>query len=194
MLNVLFLDLKVASNTTHSTDTIPLYTYYSSEYEDFANVAMPDSIKEVVDNGYRFIRIEGYIYYDSTTTDGSAVTPLKLYWSAARHDFFLTGCSADEQSAINAGYEYVSIEGYSPIVYTVWKSEPPAADCPFLQSPTLSEVSFSHRYGAYGNADTWYPSWGSDNNLYTSWTDGVLCIAFCQLFADCACCCCVQEL
>lgn len=167
----IFVAFKVASNVTRVLNTIPLYTYYSSEYEDYASVATPKSIQLMDTNGYKLIRIEGYIYYDTTSTGGIAVTPLKLYWSMERHDFFLTGCSTDEQSAISAGYEYVSTEGYSPVVYTVWQSNPPD-DCPFPQSSNFSEIAFSMRYGTYGHADTWYPSWGKDNNLYSSWTDG----------------------
>ena len=27
---------------------------------------------------------------------------------------------------------------------------------------------------AYGGADTWYPTWAADGNLYTPFTDGVV--------------------
>ncbi|MDB5563051.1 MAG: hypothetical protein JWN11_2469 [Hyphomicrobiales bacterium] len=54
---------------------------------------------------------------------------------------------------------------------TTWPSTPPT-DCPFPQSPTLRGITFTGRNAHYTNADTWYPSWGSDDVLYTPWTDG----------------------
>src|SRR5208283_5244514 len=53
----------------------------------------------------------------------------------------------------------------------VWRSEPPA-DCPFKPSETLTALQFTGRHAEYAQADTWYPSWASDGNLYSPWTDG----------------------
>jgi len=53
----------------------------------------------------------------------------------------------------------------------VWPSEPPA-DCPFRPSETLKGLQFTGRHAEYTGADTWYPSWASDGNLYSPWTDG----------------------
>jgi hypothetical protein len=50
-------------------------------------------------------------------------------------------------------------------------SQPPA-DCPFPRSESIRGVRFTGRHATYGNADTWYPSWASDGNLYSPWTDG----------------------
>ena len=52
-----------------------------------------------------------------------------------------------------------------------WRSEPPA-DCPFKPSAALTGVVFTGRHAEYTGADTWYPSWASDGNLYSPWTDG----------------------
>ena len=52
-----------------------------------------------------------------------------------------------------------------------WKSEVPD-DCPFEQSQTLTAISFTGRHSDYRCGDTWYPSWASDGNLYSPWTDG----------------------
>ena len=52
-----------------------------------------------------------------------------------------------------------------------WRSEPPA-DCPFQPSASLTGVEFTGRHAEYTTADTWYPSWASDGNLYSPWTDG----------------------
>jgi len=54
---------------------------------------------------------------------------------------------------------------------SVWPSEPPA-DCPFKPSDTMKALRFTGRHAEYTNADTWYPSWASDGNLYSPWTDG----------------------
>jgi hypothetical protein len=54
-----------------------------------------------------------------------------------------------------------------------WRSAPPA-DCPFKPSASLTGVAFTGRHAEYTGADIWYPSWASDGNLYSPWTDGVL--------------------
>jgi len=53
----------------------------------------------------------------------------------------------------------------------VWKSEVPD-DCPFEQSQTLTGIYFTGRHSDYHCGDTFYPSWASDDNLYSPWTDG----------------------
>jgi hypothetical protein len=53
----------------------------------------------------------------------------------------------------------------------VWRSEVPA-DCPFETSKTIVAVAFTRRSVAYTDADTWYPSWAPDGNMYSGWTDG----------------------
>ena len=53
----------------------------------------------------------------------------------------------------------------------VWPSEPPA-DCPFPPSAEFDRVVILPRHRWVCNADTWYPSWASDGNLYSGWTDG----------------------
>ncbi len=58
-----------------------------------------------------------------------------------------------------------------PFPYMVWPSEPPAA-CPFQKSTDITGVAFTGRHIRYANADTWYPSWAANGNLYSPWTDG----------------------
>lgn len=55
--------------------------------------------------------------------------------------------------------------------YRVWPSEAPA-DCPFSKSDVIVALGFTGRHAEYANADTWYPSWAADGNLYSPWTDG----------------------
>ena len=52
-----------------------------------------------------------------------------------------------------------------------WKSDIPD-DCPFEQSQTLTGIFFTGRHSDYHCGDTFYPSWASDGNLYSPWTDG----------------------
>jgi len=47
----------------------------------------------------------------------------------------------------------------------IWPSQPPA-DCPFPKSNVITTIVFTGRSAHYGSADTWYPSWAEDNNLY----------------------------
>ncbi len=44
--------------------------------------------------------------------------------------------------------------------------------CPFVQSSQFTGITFTGQHKEYTNADTWYPSWASDGNLYSPWTDG----------------------
>ena len=53
----------------------------------------------------------------------------------------------------------------------VWQSEVPE-DCPFEPSKTLTGIFFTGRHSDYRCGDTFYPSWASDGNLYSPWTDG----------------------
>ncbi len=53
----------------------------------------------------------------------------------------------------------------------IWKSEVPTG-CPFEQSDDLTGVEFTGRHSDYHCGDTFYPSWASDGNLYSPWTDG----------------------
>lgn len=45
-------------------------------------------------------------------------------------------------------------------------------DYPFQQSEEITGIEFTGRFANYTLADTWYPSWASDGNLYSPWTDG----------------------
>jgi len=52
-----------------------------------------------------------------------------------------------------------------------WPSDPPPG-CPFPKSTSVTGVAFTGRHVTYTAADTWYPSWAADGNLYSPWTDG----------------------
>jgi len=57
--------------------------------------------------------------------------------------------------------------------YRVWPSQPPS-DCPFPKSTDITGVGFTGKHIRYGDADTWYPSWAANGNLYSPWTDGTV--------------------
>jgi hypothetical protein len=59
-----------------------------------------------------------------------------------------------------------------PVGWQVWPSKPPPG-CPFAPSRELTGVLFTGVHSDYRCGDTWYPSWASDDNLYSPWTDGV---------------------
>lgn len=54
-----------------------------------------------------------------------------------------------------------------------WPDEAPE-HCPFPKSEELTGVAFTGRHAEYTQADTWYPSWAEDGNLYSPWTDGAV--------------------
>ena len=53
----------------------------------------------------------------------------------------------------------------------VWKSAPPEG-CPFKQSAEFYGIKFLGLKSGFNYGDTWYPSWGADDKLYSPWTDG----------------------
>ena len=57
---------------------------------------------------------------------------------------------------------------YEPFV---WKSEAPS-DCPFEPSESLTGIKFLGFKSGFHYGDTWYPTWASNDTLYSPWTDG----------------------
>ncbi len=53
----------------------------------------------------------------------------------------------------------------------IWLSNPPKS-IPFKPSEQIKAIAFTGKHVEYTNADTWYPSWASDGNMYSPWTDG----------------------
>ncbi|CAK9030455.1 unnamed protein product [Durusdinium trenchii] len=53
----------------------------------------------------------------------------------------------------------------------IWPSDAPA-DIPFERSRLFNEIDFTERFANYEKADTWFPTWAADDNLYSPWTDG----------------------
>jgi hypothetical protein len=53
----------------------------------------------------------------------------------------------------------------------IWQSEVPD-DCPFKPSKELTGIKFLGIKSGYRYGDTWYPTWASNDTLYSPWTDG----------------------
>ncbi len=52
-----------------------------------------------------------------------------------------------------------------------WKSLVPL-HCPIPVSHKFQGIRFTGRHQEYAHADTWYPSWASDDVQYSSFADG----------------------
>lgn len=66
-----------------------------------------------------------------------------------------------------------------PWIPRIWKDEPPAG-CPFAASREFTAIAFTGKHISYTDADTWYPSWAADGNMYSGWTDGEIGLESCH--------------
>ena len=71
-----------------------------------------------------------------------------------------TSASGTNRIGMNSNYNYF-----------IWPNQVPGG-CPLALSTDYGYITFTGRWADYSNADTWYPSWGSDGNLYSPYTDG----------------------
>ena len=81
-----------------------------------------------------------------------------------------SGLRALPQAAADKDAPHVS-SFYQPMI---WPSTPPA-DIPFSQSDLLKGIRFTGRhkeYTEYTDADTWFPTWAQDGDLYSPFEDG----------------------
>jgi len=53
----------------------------------------------------------------------------------------------------------------------IWQSEIPE-DCPFKHSKEFNGIKFLGIKSGFRYGDTWYPTWASNDTLYSPWTDG----------------------
>ena len=91
-----------------------------------------------------------------------------MNWTLLTLGCFVGACCAGFS---RAGAAERWVDAPPPQAYRVWPSAPPP-DCPFPKSERLAGIGFTGRHAEYTGADTWYPSWASDGNLYSPWTDG----------------------
>lgn len=84
----------------------------------------------------------------------------------------LNGLQWPVSAAQEAQFAFIDAPpGATQAVYKVWPGGPPVG-CPFPKSESFSGIGFTGRHAEYTHGDTWYPSWASDGNLYSPWTDG----------------------
>lgn len=69
----------------------------------------------------------------------------------------------------NESVVYLKYKPWGPMI---WKCEVPDS-CPVEKSKDLVSIVFTGRQADYTYADTWYPGWASDDNMYSPYTDGV---------------------
>jgi len=81
-------------------------------------------------------------------------------------------CMTMGWSALHAQSSEKSVEPEQPLSL-IWPSKMPD-DCPFPASKNITGIVFTGRHKEYTDADTFYPSWASDNILYSPWTDGAI--------------------
>ncbi len=53
----------------------------------------------------------------------------------------------------------------------VWVPQIPTG-CPFKRSEVFTAIAFLGNHVSYTDADTWYPSWAPDGNMYSGFADG----------------------
>ena len=171
--------------------TLPLTTYYSATLKDTLLTASSAGHAWAANasNGYTMQRVEGHCLAAAPSCGSLfTVTQYVQMWSAKRGDTFLVSASGPHYAtALAAGYVKVFDECWAvrakiPGATGKWTTWPnvPQSGIPWPASKDL--LGWQYLSGAnpgYGggdhyarSADTWYPSWGADNKLYTSFTDG----------------------
>jgi hypothetical protein len=78
------------------------------------------------------------------------------------------GAMASLGTIDSSGWRQVAAQAQRPVT---WPSKPPS-DCPFVQSQSIKGIAFTGRNTRYAGCDSWFPSWASDDNLYSSYADG----------------------
>jgi hypothetical protein len=171
-------DLAVVSNASAAPGPgyVPLNTYLNPTTRHHMTTASATGNAYALANGFVLQRVEGWVTAVGAQPK-TGYSPLTMYYSAARDDHFLVGTPEHAADAQGAGYLVQYIDCFvprPPANWTLWPSTP-AAGAPFPMSTDL--LSYEYALGANAvpagvHADTWYPSWDADNNLYSSWTDG----------------------
>jgi hypothetical protein len=99
------------ANFSTQTTYKPLNHYWSNTRTDNFSTASQKGKNAALTAKYRFVRTDGYVLNTSSNAEGQAV-PLYLYYNSARKDYFTTASPRGIKSAIAAGYNKVSVEGY----------------------------------------------------------------------------------
>lgn len=166
------------ASTVPPEQSLTLQAYWSNILQDTLLVASEQGEKWASNKTYNYtkLRVEGYCM--GSKIPGIPTQTMLQYYSESRRDTFLCAQgSSHEQSAKSAGYKLMWAECYLPVGSGKWEEWPNASNpppgAPWPKSKDI--IGWELLSGAnanYGGADTWYPSWAADGNLYTPWTDG----------------------
>ena len=98
-------------------------------------------------------------------------------WTRCAGGVLHSSADADTADAIPAASCTGGAVCYTPLgdmTYVKWVSTPKPG-CPFPISKDILGWEYLNGSNAnYGGADTFYPTWAEDGNIYTPWTDGTL--------------------
>jgi len=93
-------------------DTIPLHTWYNPSTRDHVTSTeyqwRPSSPASTRPNGYRYVRLEGYIYHGAM----AGTVPLYKYWSHSRADQHTTSAVLPKDFYVNPGKPRFDIRSY----------------------------------------------------------------------------------
>ena len=172
------VDLAVVSNATAPVaGCVPLNLYFNAATRHHMSTASPAGNAYALAHGFTLQRVDAWVTAASPAPPADGFLPLTMWYSAARDDHFLVGSADHAAEAAADGYVALYVDCYvarAPPAWTVWPSTPPPG-APFAPSTDL--LGYEYNLGANAvppgvRADTWYPSWDADGNLYSSWTDG----------------------
>jgi hypothetical protein len=173
---------------------VALELWFNANLSDHWTLASETSRAAAKALNYTLVRTEGWVYPQPT---GAAQTALWTYFkpnkwvTTGETDNYLIASGTDQEGVANSAQYARSdhVEGYvigvppsPPPGWAVWPSKVPSGSgggaSPFEQSTEITGFEYFKGPGANvvpgGNADTWYPSWSSGGELFTSWTDGTV--------------------
>lgn len=162
----------VDNSTSCSGGAAPLVLYANAATSHHFTSGSARGAAWAAANGFAPVGPQGCVF---ASGDASFVA-LEQWVSPARGDHFLVGDEESRSDARGAGYTFDYIDSYSPAPWVVWPNEPHPG-IPFPRSTDLLDIEIEWARNAVPpeiGADTWYPSWGADGNLYSSWTDGTV--------------------
>jgi hypothetical protein len=151
-------------------------------------VVIPSSIKKAMKPDARVMVCLGMIddvddaYFNGKKIGSTGkINPLQTGWGMIRF-YYVTANDVKWDSENTLAVRVYSPDTIGGGMYSgpyfiglpeakTWPNEIPA-DCPFPKSESFNNITFTGNFATYANADTWYPSWASDDKLYSPFTDG----------------------
>lgn len=95
-------------------DTIPLHTWYNPNTRDHVtsteNKWQPSSPTSARPSGYRYVRLEGYIYHGAM----AGTVPLYKYWSRRKNEQHTTSAVLPKDFYVNPGRPRFDMSSYGP--------------------------------------------------------------------------------